>query len=134
MSTAYATTSELAAMGGLPSAVLARFTDDEQVSAIEQASGIANGYLRSQYDPPFVVVPDDLKLHVCRISAYFLMRRIGFDPEKGSDVVIREDYRDAIAWLKDVAKGVVSLFDEVDASPEIDEGEPVVVSLPLRGI
>jgi|SRR6478672_11285998 len=132
MAVAYATTSELAAKGGLPAGVLASFSEEKQLDAITTASGLADGYLRSQCTPPLTDVPDDVKFHVCRMAAYFLMRERGFDPERGSDVLIRDDYKDALAWLKSVSRGEITLFGVTDSTPDDTEEVPAVYSAPLR--
>jgi len=118
-------------MGGLPAKVLAEFTAEEQDAALVQASGVADDYLRSEHAVPLPVPSIGLKVHVCRMASYFLMRKRGFDPE--SNKILVDDYAEALSWLKMVAKGEIQLAGAVDATPDVEEGEPSILSGEPRG-
>lgn len=77
--------------------------DDEVVNeALNDASSTADGYLAAKYALPLATTPARLVKVTCDMARYYL------HGEAASDAV-RKAYEDAIAWLKDVSKGIVSL-------------------------
>jgi len=96
--------------------VLIALTDDDGLeikqaiidSAINDADAEINGYARTQYDVPFNPVPPDIirKLSV-DITLYNLFSRRGFDKEKEANIIDR--YNNAVRFLKDLAKGTVTI-------------------------
>lgn len=86
--------------------------------AIDDAAATINGYIRKRVALPLDPVPRILERHARAIAYYLLFDQRGTDdvPEP------RNRYKDAIRFLEQVAKGEVSLGDEiagdgVDASP-----------------
>jgi len=130
---AYATRLELAVMGGLPTPVLAQFPIADQDAILTLVSGMVDEMIGPQYGAPLSVVPVRLKFHIGRIAAYLLMGTRGFDPERGSDKLIKEGYVEAMAYLDSVRTGGTTLEGAEDATPGVDEGAPYVYSEPLRG-
>jgi len=72
--------------------------------AITDADAEIDSYLNGRYKVPLPVVPNVVK----RISADIARYRL-FDDKATEEVATR--YKDALAWLKDVARGVVNLID-----------------------
>ena len=130
---AYATRAELERFGGLPTRVLSSFDLAKQDDALAAASSYCDGYLRNQHKVPMVSPSDDLKIKVCEIAAYFLVRQVGFSPESGTDQLLVSAYSDAKAWLEQVAKGVVVLVNTDDATPDVPDYGPSVSTTEPRG-
>lgn len=78
-------------------------------AALEHADNIINGYLRSRYSVPLTAVPDLVRTWAVAIARYFLHRY-------GAPDYVEHDYKDALAALKDVAAGRITL-------PAADDGE-----------
>lgn len=77
--------------------------DDAVVAnALGDASSAIDGYLAARYTLPLASVPPRLVKVAADMARYFL------HGEAASDSV-RAAYDDAIAWLRDVSKGVVQL-------------------------
>lgn len=129
----YATPDDLVALG-VSSAAVAGFTAAQQQAALDAASDVADGYLRSRFQLPLVApYTSDLKRAVCAIAAFDLLTVGGFNPEPGGDEVIAKRADDARAWLRDVADGRVTpaLTDSSSASPA--PRAPLVLSDTPRG-
>lgn len=70
--------------------------------ALADADAKINGYVSTRYSLPLSPVPADLERIACDIARYFLYE------DRVTDQV-KQRYDDAIAWLKDVARGTVSI-------------------------
>ncbi len=70
--------------------------------AIGDADGEINGWLAGRYDLPLASVPPGLVIKACDIARHHLYDEVVPD-------VVQKRYDNAIAWLKLVAKGDVSL-------------------------
>jgi hypothetical protein len=127
------TRDELASMGGLPPAVLAAFSPDAQDGACLTASQIARGEIGVQVAGTLSTIPGSLKFRIAQIAARILMRQRGFNPSNEPDKSIETDYQNALEWLADVRTGEIALVGVVDATPEVDEASPIVISSPPRG-
>jgi phage gp36-like protein len=79
-------------------------TIDESVvaRALADAEAEINGYVAKRYQLPLVTVPDALTKKACDIARYYLH---GKAADKDSQVYLA--YKAAIAWLQDVARGLV---------------------------
>ncbi len=73
--------------------------------AITDAVGVAEGYVRKAYALPLASIPAALSRAVADIAFYYLHGRASGD--KDSPVAV--GYRDALAWLRDVSAGKVTL-------------------------
>jgi phage gp36-like protein len=69
---------------------------------LADADALIDGYLAGGYTLPLSPVPAKLLQVACAVACYYLM---------GAAVMqrARDDYTDAVAWLKDVQNGVVVL-------------------------
>ncbi|MRR15697.1 MAG: DUF1320 domain-containing protein [Deltaproteobacteria bacterium] len=92
--------------------VLIQLTDDDNAGVINQASVTAaiaqadaeiDGYCGARYTVPFVTVPAVVKALSIEIAVYYLYKRRTV-PEK-----IEKAYDKAIAKLKDISRGLLSL-------------------------
>lgn len=89
-------------------------------AALVWASGVALSYLRKRYKPPLVSWGEELKSAVGEIAQWKLLARRGIRPGSGNNEIAEKRYDDAIAWLRDVAKGLVEV-DCVDSTPSVEE-------------
>lgn len=69
---------------------------------LNHATSEINGYLTGRYSLPLAPVPQILQYHTCDIARYRL------DKYKSREDV-KDRYEQAIQYLRDVAKGIVSL-------------------------
>lgn len=95
-------------------------------AAISDAETMADSYLAKRYALPLSPVPDVLVPVVANMARYNLH---GERAEK--DGAVYRNYKDALAWLKDVANGIVQLEAEGVASAQAAGGQ-VQVSAPER--
>jgi phage gp36-like protein len=101
---------------------LVQLTDDHNTGgivaaivteAIADADAEIDGYCGRRHPVPFSTVPAIIKKHSVTIAIKNLYARRRGAPENR-----RQDYDDAIAFLKDVAKGIVTLGeDDPDGLP-----------------
>lgn len=85
---------------------------DSLTAAIADASNLIDGYLASRYTLPLASVPEIVKGWAADIARFRLWADQA--PEQ-----VRQRYEDAIAQLKDLAKGLLSLPPGSDgAQPE----------------
>jgi len=77
--------------------------------AISDASAIIDGYLGGKYPLPLTSVPQAIKPLACNITHYYL-----YNEQATEQVETR--YKAAIAFFKDVAKGVVTLGVATDGT------------------
>lgn len=94
--------------------------------ALDDADGLINSYLGKVYRIPLSVVPAVLVKRASDIARYHLH---GEAAPKDGDV--HRNYRDAIDWLKDVAKGLVTI-DAEGITPAASGGGSVKSSAPGR--
>jgi phage gp36-like protein len=116
---AYITQTELGQLSALPTAILDELDATEPGTidaALDAATGTVNGYLASRYDLPLSSVGEDVKQACADVAAYRLASRHGYANE-GANADLRQRYDDAIAWLRDVAKGLVTP-DVTTTAPE----------------
>lgn len=109
-----------------PADVTAPGASSAQVlNGILDASGEADSYIRKRYRLPLISWGQDLRSAVRRMARYYALGERGFDPTKPADQAIVGQYRDAIAWLKQVGTGEAELVDVVDSSPSTQEAAPL---------
>ncbi len=85
---------------------------------IADADGEIDGYLSPKYGAPLAVVPKVIERIACAITRYYL-----YDDSVTDQVAAL--YKDAIAFLKGVANGTVSIgIDAVGAEP-VKSGDTV---------
>lgn len=95
-------------------------------AAIADAEELANSYLAKIYQLPLAPAPSVLTRIVCEIARYFLHGR-----RTEKDDPVTRAYYDALAWLKDVAKGLITLEADGVPSPQ-PEGGSITTSAPPR--
>lgn len=118
---------------GLPTPTLEGIDSPTKAAALDAASQIADGYLRSAYVLPLSAYGADLTRHVVAIAVYDLLTRRGFDVDAGTDEHVRLRYQDAIRWLEQIAGGRIKPFSIVDSTPATREGRARVSSGEGRG-
>lgn len=85
--------------------------------ALDDATAEIDSYLSGRYSLPFASVPKVLTFHCLNIARYRLSMIA-----PGEDV--RQRYEDALAFLKMLAKGDVSLGIAADDQQIVDAGSP----------
>lgn len=132
----YATPTDLGTLGLIKEA-LKKFPPAQQIAQLSAASRKVDSYLASRYQLPLTAFGDDLKQAVCILSAYELMvSGGGWNPVPGSaDEHLYLRYKDQLAWLKDVARGLATPTGITDSSTTGGEDGlmPIVGSDEPRG-
>lgn len=120
----YAHLGDLAALRSVGKA-FAGIPDEELEEALTKACSRADNYAEdARYVLPLVEWPKSFTDDVLALAVWQLFSEVvGFNPEEGSDSVIRTRYEDAVDSLK---RG--SYAGMVDSTPDVDEGEAYVVS------
>ncbi len=98
---------------------------------LSAASSVAIGILRKRFTFPLATFGDDLALYVCQLATYLLWQATGYNRIEGQLDTIRNNYKDAMASLKDVANRRADLDGVTDATPDVEEGGAVIASDPL---
>ncbi len=85
--------------------------------ALDDANGVVDSYLAAQVTVPLTgTIPPLIILQCCKIARYYLWK------DRRSEAVT-QDYNDALAWLKQVAQGLI---------PIGDSAPPVVSNMPQQ--
>ncbi len=84
--------------------------------ALNDANGVIDSYLAAQVTVPLATVPPIVNLQACKIARFYLWK------DRRSEAVTA-DYSDALAWLKQVAQGLI---------PIGDSAPPTVSNLPTQ--
>lgn len=85
--------------------------------ALDDASALIDSYLTKVARLPLVVVPEILVKTAADIARYYLH---GKSADK--DSAVTRAYNEAVAWLRDVSRGLVELTMNGEASPEAGGG------------
>ena len=118
---------------GLRKLASAGLSDADLLAALAAASELADSYLRSQYKLPLASWGADVRRAVAMIAAWdILSAQRGFNPDSPGDQIWLARYEQAVAWFKDVAKGLVNP-NVVDSTPRFRDGGPRVATLKRRG-
>jgi phage gp36-like protein len=107
---AYITQDELAALSAIPTDVLDELDTREPdtiTSALDSADATLNGYFAARYKLPLVAWGADVKQCAADVAAYRLMSRHGYASE-GEDSDLRQRYEDALKWLENVVRGMIT--------------------------
>lgn len=101
----YADRTQLAVFA--PAKLLTNVSDATQDAELISASAVANGYISARCATPLTEYGTDLARHVCNIASY----NIAVDKlaANTNNPVFRMKYDDAMRWLRDVSKGLVSV-------------------------
>lgn len=84
-------------------------------AALVHADNIVNGFVGVRYDLPFVQVPDLVRTWATSIARYYLHR-------DGAPEQVRDDHKEALAALKDVSGGRMSLPDATGQTAQAIQG------------
>lgn len=95
--------------------------DTEIAAACDEASSLIDSYISTRYTVPLDPVPAMVRKWACDI-AFFNLFKISV-PER-----VKDAYEDAIARLKDVAKGVAGLPDATGTTAETNGAALSVVT------
>lgn len=94
--------------------------------ALADAAATIHGYARTGgYVVPFVQIPDMVEGWQACIAFYSLHR-------EGAEDKVVEDFKTAMAQLRDLARGLLTLQAEGATAPETDGGETVLFDAPER--
>ncbi|UUM26272.1 gp436 family protein [Acinetobacter colistiniresistens] len=89
--------------------------------AISDAEEMVNGYIAVQYPLPLPSTTEPVKRAVAVIARYFLYK------DRPTEIV-RQDYEDAISWLKQIATSkAVLIFPVADDQPQRMVGTGIFV-------
>lgn len=117
---AYATAQDLIDRYGDYALIVASDRDNDGVSdpgvvatTLDDATGLINSYLTERYTLPLPTVPGTLKRCCVDIAMYQMSADCGVQTKEQ-----RQRYEDCIAWLKDVARGLVNLGLETPTPDE----------------
>jgi phage gp36-like protein len=88
-------------------------------AALVDADNLINGYVGVKYDVPLVSVPDLVRTWAVSVARYILHRN-------GAPENVAQDYKDAIAALKDVAGGRIALPVATGGTPVATTGNQVM--------
>jgi len=106
------------------------------VSAIETATNLVDSYLQSRYPVPLNPVPQVVCDKTVDIALYQLASWRGLNTEEQGELLVA-NYKAAEAWLRDVAKGLVSLggapAPQLPGTVEFHHGRRVFSRDKLRG-
>jgi phage gp36-like protein len=107
------TNSNVATIAGNPTDTEFAIKDSIVTAAIARADALIDSYAGRVETVPFTTVPPIIKQHSITISIYFLFVRRSAVPENRA-----QNYKDAIAWLKDLAVGKAALPPTTEADYE----------------
>jgi len=128
----YASREDLTRLG-LRKLATAGLADIDLDAALLAASEFADGYLRAQFRLPLSAWGADLRRHVAAIAAWDILgAQRGFNPDAPGNDIWLTRYEQAIEWLRDIARGVVTPSVE-DATPTRRDGAPRIATTPPRG-
>ena len=112
----------------LPAGVIDGLSNETIDAALVWASRQADSYLSKRHTLPLVSWDEDLKALVGDLAQYRLLSRRGFRPGSANDQIAVKRYDDAIAWLRDLAKGNCELANVEDSSEPVDEDGPLLAT------
>lgn len=104
MATVYATRTDLSQLG-LNASTLTQVDTATQDAALTAASALADSYLNAVFTLPLLSYGKDITRAVAQIAAFDLLVTRGYNPDAGSDKVVKDRYDAAIAWLESIAEG-----------------------------
>lgn len=123
----YATLDDLTTLG-LPAAALSGVDTTTRTAALVAASATVDSYLGKRFALPLTTWGADITRVVVAVASWDLLCRRGFNPASGADAAVGQRNVDALAWLRDVAKGLVEPVGVVDSTAPTPEGGPLVES------
>jgi phage gp36-like protein len=113
---------------GLPSEALLGVGDALIDQALLWASRRADGYISKRYRLPLQAWEDDLKAIVVDLACYFILTRIGFNPNSQQDSIVIKRYDDALAMLRDISRKEIELIGVLESPSDDNEIAAPLVS------
>lgn len=104
MGTTYCTPQQLADFS-LSQAILDTIKPESIAAALQAASGQADSYLGRVFKLPLTKFGIELPVAVAKLAAWHLVSMRGFNPGTEQTQTLRDNFKDAMAWLKDVGEG-----------------------------
>jgi phage gp36-like protein len=108
---AHITANELGELSALPTEFFTQLSEDEPgtiAKQLEASTSWVNGYLMARYPLQLSQPGPEVKQAVANHACYHLASRVGYqNGAENSD--IRQRYEDSLQWLRDVARGTVTL-------------------------
>ncbi|MDO8932579.1 MAG: DUF1320 domain-containing protein [Rhodocyclaceae bacterium] len=86
--------------------------------ALADADALINGYAAGRYVVPLSPVPSNVPRLACAVARYYLLGDSNTDQS-------RQDFEDAVSWLKDVGVGRVTLTTAAPTPTPATGGTPV---------
>ena len=93
--------------------------------ALTDADALINGYVGGRYAVPLAPVPDNLPRLACAVARYYLLGESRTEQA-------RQDYEDAVSWLKGVAAGSIPLPKAAEAATPETGGTAATHTRPKR--
>ena len=115
--------------------VLIRLTDDNDTGTvdekkinetIEEAAGEIDAYCQSRYTLPFNPVPKVIKKLTVDITVFALFARRGLNADNNEDQVIIQQRKDAIKFLENIARGLVTIGPAPEQTQAPESGVSIV--------
>lgn len=102
-------------------------TPTQLQNACDDACALADSYIQKKKQLPLLQWGADLKGACRKIARYLALADRGFDPANAADQAVVMGYKDALGWLKDIARtdGDAELVGCVDSSPTLEEEGPL---------
>ena len=96
-------------------------------NACDDTCAEADSYIQKKHQLPLLSWGADLKGACRRMARYYAYADRGFDPANAADQAVVMAYRNAVEWLKEIAKpdGTAELVNCVDSSPNVEEAAPL---------
>ncbi len=107
-------------------------TPSARADACITVSDEADGYLGGGYTLPLLKWDNALTAKCAHMAVKYSLDACGWQPA-GPDSVIKDNFDNALAWLKRLQAGNLKPPGMVDSRPELHEGGSVVVSRQRRG-
>jgi phage gp36-like protein len=115
-----------------PPKSLIRCQPTDKLRALAQASRIIDTFLAARYQLPLATWDDDLTQWCCQIAVYRLLTVRGWNPTDIANSGIVTLYREAMACLRSVKGGDLTL--NVTTTAPDPTYQPDAASQPMRGI
>ena len=107
----------------------------QQTAACQQASELADSYMRGRYALPLQAWGGDITFRTAQIAVWMILKARGVNPDAGADSYWQTEYNDAIRWFEGVQRQSVHP-DVTPASPSPGNATydlPQVITQPQRG-
>lgn len=117
-----ATIADLTTFGLLAPNALQGFSDDQKNAALLMASETFFAYTAEKFTAPLQSWGNDVRAKVVSVAVYALLSSRGFNAAmSGVDFAVVKNRDDAIAWMKDIGRGLARPPGIVDATPTVEE-------------